>query len=159
MQPLAQCSTTNQRRLKVRRTFALLSLYNLTLLARVFISGHGSKNVTDCGKTLPHTLLCSDKRCKVKPMANFCVASRSLCSNSICISLEWFALMNLLSVGYDDSAALLPWVISARDKAASTSTLWSQRQRELLMRKHKLTRNGMGMTFESEAFFNQPCGN
>lgn len=27
------------------------------------------------------------------------------------------------------------------------------------MRKHKLTWNGMGMTFESEAFFNQPLGN
>lgn len=59
--------------------------------------------------------------------------------------------MNLLSLGYDDSAALLPLVIPAQGEPC-TSALWSQRQRELLMRKHKLTWNGMGMTFESQAF-------
>lgn len=63
--------------------------------------------------------------------------------------------MNLLSVGYDDSAALLPWVISTQGKA-STSALWSQRQRELLMRKHKLTGEWDGNEFEIRGIFNQP---
>ena len=112
----------------------------------MFLGGTESQNVSKQSFALPR----SDNSCKVKPVVNVFIYTMlwwpAAATTRWYMSLEWVGLMNLLSLGYDDSAALLPGVISAQGKA-STSTLWSERQREPLMRKHKLTRDGTGMTF------------
>lgn len=50
--------------------------------------------------------LCSDNKCKAKPMVNFFVASHS--HYGIVYESTVGCLMNLLSMGYDDSANPLP---------------------------------------------------